>query len=306
MLATYRHATGLIHDSLLPAADTLTKVNFDALKQAYDSQSAMAGFNALLVIVAGLALLVALITTQLFLTRRMHRLINPGLLAATVLAALFLLFAVNRLRGSTHHLKVAKEDAFDSVHALWQTRAVAYDANGEESRWLLDRPQANVYEQAWLDKTAKIARLPDGQSYDTVATGSATGQKVSGFTGFLADELNNITFPGEREAAVATLRAYGVYFGIDGQIRNLENTGRQDEAVKLCTGSKPGESDWAFGRFDDALGATLKINQDEFDTNWHAGQGSVAGLEVEALIVALAVGGLATLGLRPRIQEYAF
>ena len=31
---------------------------------------------------------------------------------------------------------------FDSVRALWQTRAVAYDANADESRWLLDRPLA--------------------------------------------------------------------------------------------------------------------------------------------------------------------
>ena len=43
-----------------------------------------------------------------------------------------------------HELKVAKEDAFDSVRALWLARAVAYDANSDGSRWLLDDQQKPV------------------------------------------------------------------------------------------------------------------------------------------------------------------
>ena len=39
-------------------------------------------------------------------------------------------------------LKQIIEDAFDSIHSLWQAAAIAYDANGDESRFLLGGPRA--------------------------------------------------------------------------------------------------------------------------------------------------------------------
>ena len=47
-----------------------------------------------------------------------------------------------RIGDAREDLRVAKEDAFDSIHALWQARAVAYDANGDETRYLLGGPRA--------------------------------------------------------------------------------------------------------------------------------------------------------------------
>ena len=51
---------------------------------------------------------------------------------------------LERLRASTEaeHLRVAKKDAFDSVLALTQARAVSYDANADESRYLIDPDRA--------------------------------------------------------------------------------------------------------------------------------------------------------------------
>jgi hypothetical protein len=46
--------------------------------------------------------------------------------------------AATRLSAETAHLKVAKQDAFDSILALTQARAVSYDANADESRYLVD------------------------------------------------------------------------------------------------------------------------------------------------------------------------
>ena len=51
------------------------------------------------------------------------------------------------------------------------------------------------------------------------------GIKRTEFKGKLADELNNITFPGEMEAATSTLRAWGQYVAIDNKIRQLETSG---------------------------------------------------------------------------------
>ena len=68
-------------------------------------------------------------------------------------------------------------------------------------------------------------------------------------TGYLAAELNNITFPNRLVAAKETLQKFLDYLKIDQQIRDLKD---EQEAVELCFGTKPGQSNWAFKRFDAA------------------------------------------------------
>jgi hypothetical protein len=142
---------------------------------------------------------------------------------------------------------------------------------------------------------------------------------VSGFTGYLADELNNITFPGEREAAVKTLAAFASYLSVDAEIRRLENSGPEhhQDAVNLCVGSAAGQSHWAFAQFDSALGETLRINQEQFDRAVKAGLSSVGTLngrvtiweiahtmEFKAFAWAVVIAALIAAGLAPRIKEY--
>jgi hypothetical protein len=61
---------------------------------------------------------------------------------------------------------VAKQDAFDSVLALSRMRAVSYDANADESRYLVDPARAGQYRQAFLDKSQQVLQL-DGASLAT-------------------------------------------------------------------------------------------------------------------------------------------
>lgn len=301
----YRNASDLMHNTLLPAADAVDKVNNDYLTSAYDGQKSISVVMRGLLIVVGIVLLIPLILGQRFLSRRFRRTLNLPMLGATALALLFVLYTFVQLGAARENLKVAKEDAFDSVRALWLTRAAAYDANGEESRWLLDKPQADKYQAAFFAKTKQLASLPPGQTYDSLAATLQNSPAPGDFTGHLADELKNITFPGEKEAALATLRAFGVYMSIDTRIRALENTGNHTEAIALCIGNNPGESDWAYDQFDQALGKTLDINQVEFNNNIDAGRQHLRGYDLLAPVVALGIVGLTLLGLRPRLQEYA-
>ena len=68
-----------------------------------------------------------------------------------------------RLWESSSYVKVAKKDAFDSISVLEAARAVAYDANGDESRWLLNKvekgkpEQIQSYDGSFQEKTRKIA-----------------------------------------------------------------------------------------------------------------------------------------------------
>ena len=56
----------------------------------------------------------------------------------------------------------------------------------------------------------------------------------------MANELANITFIGEEEAACGALRWFGVYARVDMFIRRLAREKKYAEAVALCTGAREG------------------------------------------------------------------
>jgi hypothetical protein len=267
-LKAYRAAAELMDKTLLPAATTLAEVNNTQLNLSYRNQQLTAALSLFVMTICGLLLLGVLVGVQLFLNHRMRRMLNPGLLAASAIALLFLGYTYQTLSAASHHLKVAKEDAFDSLYALRVARSLAYSANGDESRYLLDKALAKTHEQAFFQKTNQIAKIPTNQTSYSVADAYQSTQeqnfKVEGFNGFLADELNNINFPGEREAAVATLRSFGAYFNIDNQIRQLEQSGRHQEAIALYLGTNVGQSNWAFDRYKEAHQKVLNINMAAF------------------------------------------
>lgn len=309
-LLKQRDADRILHADLFRAADQLDKINREPLNQTYAAERASSGGILAGVLVSGLPLLGVLAATQLFLFRRMRRIVNPGLAAATGVAVAFLIYAVAAFQTETHYLKVVKEDAFDSIHALEQARANAYDANGDESRWLLefrDKARADAAAQAFQEKSAKLFTHPADLPPARIATLAREDKRLPpALKGFLADELNNVTFLGERAAAADTLDKWLQYVQVDEKIRALEKAGKHDQAVALCLGTKPGESNWAFDQFDKALGKTIKINGDALDYAQRNGYGVLDWATYLSPAAAVGIALLAFLGLWPRLKEYAF
>jgi hypothetical protein len=297
-----RAAFDLMQKTILPAAFALDDANFRHLTATYDLHRANQ-FVAVATLLLGLGALGAvLIGIQLGLTRLTRRIINLPLLAATVMlgiCALYLFFAVVNANST---LRAAKQDSFDSVHALWKARAVATDANAEESLYLLERgtPLQQAHDEAFFRKSALV--LSGLTPEEAVA--QATAGRYQGIKGFIGAELNNITYPGEREAALDMLRTFAAYLGIDRQLRDLERGGHHAEAFALDVGTAPGQSDWAFERFDKALGRTLDINQRYFTGQIDSAFSLLAWARWVIPGVALAIAALSWFGLRPRISEY--
>jgi hypothetical protein len=117
-------------------------------------------------------------------------------------------------------------------------------------------------------------------------------------------ELNNVTYPGEREAALELLRTFVEYVAIDRRIRDLERAGRHAEALALCIGTAPGQSDWVFQRFDEALVKVLNINDRFFAAQVESAFSYLAWIPWALPLVALAIAALSWLGLQRRIREY--
>ena len=303
-VTAYRDGAGVMDTVLLPAADALDKANNDVLERTYRSEDFRSSGSRLFIILMMVITLGALGLAQTILSQRMHRTFNPLLLTATLLVLLATLFALHDLSKSHQSLRVAKEDAFTSIHALWRARATAYAANTDESRYLLDATHAADHQNSFLANAGALARQPAELDPAQLQAALREGHHVDGFSGYLADELNNVTFTGEREAALETLTAWQRYLAVDAQIRQLERTGQHKKAIELCIGSNPGQSDWAFQQFDEALGRTLAINQTAFDDAVSQGVSALRGLELETGVAALLVALLVVAGFAPRIREY--
>ncbi len=308
-LNIYRSAASLVDRDILPKAEELNRVNSTELQSSYDRNSVTNGGISWLIAVIGMVQIGLLIWIQLFLYQRMRRVLNLPLLGASAISIVFLSYTLTALLGAADDLRIAKEDAFESMYALRQARALSYMVNADESRYLLDSASSSLHENAFKTKIAKIIALPPGQSLANVIqripqTDGDRPFQLIGFTGLYAIQLQNITFKGELAATVEMLKALDRYLQIDAQIRQLYRSGKVAEAIALCTGRQEGQSNWAFDRYRKANQTLREINEAVFDTKIASGNNRLNYFEI---IAPIALGGVAVLtlfGLRPRLAEY--
>ena len=306
-LNIYREAANLMDNNIIQRTEQLSELNSVELDNKYAQHKSENGRISFVIAIVGLAQIAMLVAIQIFLYRRMQRILNLPLLGATVVSFIFLGYTLNSFVGATNNLKIAKEDAFNSLHALRQMRSLSYQANADESRYLLDKLNASQHQKSFDNKIATIIKVDPSQSnksIDSIITTVGRGDRVTGLTGLFADELNNLTFVGERELAIDTLKKFTNYLAIDKQIRQLYNSGKVAEAVALCIGTNKGESNWAFDEYKDAQTRLNALNEKQFYLNIRIGRDR---LEYFEIIAATALGGIAILtllGLRPRLVEY--
>ncbi|WP_217554551.1 hypothetical protein [Streptomyces sp. GbtcB6] len=309
-ITDYRDATGLLRNSLLPDARKLVSSNDAAFNSHYAAARSALSAQLAAVLVLGLLLLAVLGVLQWYLARRFRRILNPGVLAATVCALLAVVLGTQLLSATATHLRVARHDAFDSVVALSRARAIAYDANADESRYLLDPQRRTRYADSFLAKSQQLYGIRGATLSTYDARLAATWQDYRAdatdlrFTGEFRRELDNITFPGERAAAEKTVDAYAVYQRDDRKIRALLAAGEEQRAVEFCMGWEAGTSNAHFGAWMTALDEVTDINRAHFRESVGAGRGELTGQLPWACGLSVLAVALTGLGLRPRLAEF--
>ena len=161
-LILYRQATDLLQGSTLPSARSLTDQNTAVLDRVYQVKRSAAQSGARWVALSGAALLAVLVGMQIYLATRYRRVFNLGLGGATLVTVALVAASAAGLFAAAGQLHVAKAEAFDSIIALSQARAISDDANADESRYLVDPARAGQYQQAFEDKSQQLVRLAGG------------------------------------------------------------------------------------------------------------------------------------------------
>lgn len=230
----------------------------------------------------------------------------PALAAATVAGLALMIAGATALSAEVGQLRLAKVEAFNSILALTQAQAVSYDANADESRFLVDIGRAAFCQQSFLTKSDELStcRAVGIFQYDAALAKAIDAYRANhsdiSFGGYIGAEFRNITIPGERAAAQRTLLAYQVYEHDDRHIRTLNRAGNHSGAIAFDTSYATGNSNWAFEQYTNALASVMAINQHAFNAAIQAGRQGVRGWTgaIPAAGVALIVL-LVLVGVRP-------
>ena len=324
-LGEYEQASAMLHNSLLPASLQITTQDNSAVGASYSSDhSAISTFGYAVLGVALLTVL-ALFLGNRYYARKFRR--RVSWLAVGAVAALVVgLLGLSTQLGEASHLHVAKQDAYDSIYALDRAQAVSDDANADESRWLLEN-QSAALQTSFFQKAIEVGGVSsvspaqeaaqaaaDPSSYYSALSTATDGLSVNsaantvshvGIDGFLGSELNNVTFPGEAEAAYSATQDYDTYIQDDGKIRTDAEAGNLAGAVSIDIGLSAGQSNHDFNTYMTALGQVIQINTQQFNAAVSAGQSDLGATAWAELVIAeLLLLSLVTCAGYLRLREY--
>ena len=303
-----------------PPAEALAAANADELEQRYAAYRATALLYGGAAFAAFAVLVAVLVIVQVWLARRVRRLVNPLLATATVIAGAAGLWFATAVLTERADLRAAKLDAYDSLHVLFQAKGAVNALRAEMSLWLLDpsvrpraqermdataalllgtdlsKPAAVQALQADLDKALALERR--GLAADALAQAPHPG-------GLLGTEMDNVTFGApEREAATDSIawlaRAESAIRAVQAQ------GGRQDHALVVTRwlDEAPGGPADDFAKLQAALDRTIAVNQGEFDRRVTSALGTARLMPAVTSGALVLAALLAAGGLWLRLREY--
>ncbi len=242
-LAAYRQTLTTLREKILPNADDLNKANSDVLEETYGREKSASALSRGAVLVLGMVLVGVLFYIHIFLSVRFRRRLNAPLLMSMLVLSVFVRHLTNNLAESSHGLTVAKEDAYNSVLALLDARASAYLAESAQSRCLLDRKDMERQQELFQANMDRIATVKEGEDGIAILSNARkqleAGQKpsLSGLSGYLADELLNVRFEGEGQAALDCLESFLAYRDISAKEQKKRLTdNKQADALFIGLG----------------------------------------------------------------------
>ena len=277
----YTQAGNVLHLALLPTAQRLRDSSAERLDAAYGEKRVTEIAGVTLAVVLGTALLVLLLWWQVWLARRFRRVLNPALIAATVLTVAVTIPAVVVLGVQGERLARAREESLLPYLALSQARAVGYDAAADTSRFLISGNLA-YYADGFAGKATCLAE------------GGSCGRDGATLAGGLA-RVTGDTRVADRWAA---------YRAGHDRIVALARSGRRDDAIASLTGIRRGDAAFDFAYYDAAVAEATATRQAAFDATLRDTRALLTGWPIAPLVVLGLVVLLVPLSVRRRLAEY--
>jgi len=314
-VAAYRDALDLLTSNSLPAADKLEEINHNELTAAYKKQNAESWITLALVLLFGIGMVISLRQTEKHIRVHFKRRKSVLLRVAMAVTTLAVIYTVTAFSLEWHFMSgIAYNDSYVSISELQQLLSTAYEAKATASRFLSDPAHQDDHEETHQNDIKKIVTFDNGKTYDTVyaelqvaiKAGKQKSFKISGVHGLLGQELDNVTFDGEMEAAADVVKALGTTESVDAKVRALEQSGQHEAAGALCIGQNEGELNWAYARLFKAVRQTIQVNDDHFKAAVGLGFAWLTGLYAGSVLLFIVLSSLVFFALKPRLGTFAF
>jgi hypothetical protein len=264
--AYLREASGLMRAKLLPAAQELYSIDFKRLAEEQDLARSFPWVTVVLV----LLLLIALVATQRYLTRRTNRLLNIGLLAATIAVVIGLGWGTTVLLLESGKVADGHDSGTRQVELAVQARITALKMRANETLTLVARGDGEEYETDWKKLQKDIS---GGDDLLLRAQGLAANGEV------LAEAPHK-------------------------EVRGLDDNGDYEKAVALAMGDADNGSAVAFNKLDKNLQSAINDGRTVFVDQTSAASAMMTGLVPGVAVLALVAAAGVTMGIRERLQEY--
>lgn len=217
------------------------------------------------------------------LARRTHRVLNRGLLAASVVWLVAAAWLFGALTAAHVSLLDARDHGSGPVEALARADIAALRAHSDESLTLVDNDGDDPFQLDFLAVARQLGPAPG-----TLLTSAAMAARGSAAA----------------RPAAAAARLAPAWYAVHRRLRSLDDRGQHAAAVRLAVGSDPGGSGRLFGRLDADLAVAIGADQAAFRAAGRAGLDDLTGLVAGQVAAALLMAAGCALGLTARLAEY--
>jgi hypothetical protein len=278
--AYLREADGLMQNTLLPAARSLYQTDIASLDAQQDDATSFPWVGAVLLV----ALLVALFFTQRYLTRRTKRVLNIGLVVASIAMVLTLLWSAVGLIFAGVHVSTARGSGSDIVAQLSQARTDALQARSDEILNLVARGGENYDPQ-----------------FHTLASELGGKDGTGGLLATLKSASQDSTMSGEINTAIDAARNW---FSLHNSVQNLNNTGDYKNAVTVTLSSNSTGEAAMVTSLDSALDKAITQGRTVFADQTNSASAALFGWPIGVLVLAVIAAVGSAVGIWQRLREY--
>ena len=259
-------ASAGLRTGAIPIVEEIVKANEQRATDEFNRS------NSSLQLLVGVVSLLGLAAIAVWLARRTHRYVNPSLTGAVVVLLVALFVTASVISGIAGATRDVQNGDYQTTVNLAGVTTAANDARANESLTLIRRGSGKAFEQAWQADSKTVT-----------------------------DRLNNLN---SSEDATTFQQLWTDYADVHTQVRQLDDNGNWDGAVKLSTSPAAGGAATTFDAFDVAVTQAR-------DSAGKSAVSTLGGLGGAAPFYALGVAAAALLaawlivrGIGQRIEDY--
>jgi hypothetical protein len=274
-------ATEVMHLTLLPAARAIYTQENAGLTAASARATGLPWIVVVLMLAVAIA--VVLFRAQRWLWRHTHRRVNYGLVAASLVLAVGVLWLAVAFVVARSDLQRGVGHGSTPAETLAQAAIDAQQIRGDEIINLISRSGDTTFVQDFNSVRGQLGPGPG-----TLLTDAAASSPSGAGTQWASAAAHDVQ----------------AWYSVNDQAYNLDHAAQYAQETQLVIGTGPGSSTAGFGRVESDLSRAIAADQVIFHGSATAGENAFGGLEAGIIVAALLMALGCAWGLSVRLAEY--